>query len=188
VRGTLKRGARKGRSKEAPFTLKGVSVNRIIKLLDLVSLSLHRFGTIVLIPAIAGIITLDVILRYLFNSPLLWSQETNGLLLVILLFLSLIYCWDRRRHVRMEIFYSRFGKRMRSVSDIITGLVGIGFFAALGAQCLLDIPYMIQTNESAAQLGIRLWPFKVIIAAVSLLFLLKLLVFIFSKAERNKEV
>jgi TRAP-type C4-dicarboxylate transport system permease small subunit len=163
-------------------------LNKIVKLLDSVSLGLHRFGTLILIPVMAGIITLDVILRYLFNSPLLWSQETNGLLLVIVLFLSLVYCWDRRRHVRMEIFYSRFGKRMKGAADIITGLVGIGFFVALGFQCLRDIPYMIQTNESAEQLGIQLWPFKVIIAAVSLLFLLKLLVFIFSKAERNKEV
>jgi TRAP-type C4-dicarboxylate transport system permease small subunit len=161
-------------------------LDKIVKLLDSISLGLHRIGTLVLIPIMAGIITLDVILRYLFNSPLLWSHETNGLLLITVLFLSVIYCWDKKRHVRMEIFYNRFGKKMKTISDITTGIVGIAFFGALGIQCLLDIPYMIRTNESGEQLGIQLWPFKGIIAVISLIFLLKLVVFILSGTKRDK--
>ncbi len=161
-------------------------MDKIVKLLDSISLGLHRIGTLFLIPLMACIITLDVVLRYLFNSPLLWSHETNGLLLITVLFMSVIYCWDRKRHVRMEIFYNRFGKKMKTVSDITTGFVGIAFFGALGIQCLLDIPYMIRTNESGEQLGIQLWPFKGIIAVISFIFLLKLVVFILSVNKRSK--
>lgn len=162
-------------------------MDRINTVLSALSQGMHQIGTLIFIPLMAGIITLDVILRYLFKSPLLWSHEANGLLLVTFFFLSIVYCWDKDRHVRMEIFYNRFGARMKRVSDIVAGIIGVAFFGALAAQCMLDIPYMIRTNESGDQLGIRLWPFKAIIAAISLIFLLKLLVFIFSQFKTGRE-
>jgi TRAP-type C4-dicarboxylate transport system permease small subunit len=163
-------------------------LDRINTVLNVISQGMHRIGTLIFIPLMAGIITLDVILRYLFKSPLLWSHEVNGLLLLTFFFLSIIYCWDKDRHVRMEIFYNRFGSGMKRVSDIATGIVGAAFFGALAVQCVLDIPYMIRTNESGDQLGVQLWPLKAIIASVSVVFFLKFLVFIFSRFKTSKEI
>ena len=141
-------------------------MDRFISILYSLSQGMHHIGTLILIPLMTGIITLDVVLRYIFKSPLIWSHEVSGLLLLNVFFLSIIYCWDKNRHVRMEIFYNRFGRIMKRISDIISGIVGGTFFGALAAQCLLDIPYMIRTNESGDQLGIQLWPFKGIIAFI----------------------
>lgn len=163
-------------------------MDRIITTLNSLSKGMHSIGALILIPLMTVIITLDVVLRYIFNSPLIWGHDAVGLLLLNVFFMSIVYCWDENRHVRMEIFYDRFGSIMKRIIDTIAAVVGVTFFGAVASQCLLDVPYMIRTNERGDQLSIQLWPFKVIIALVSFFFILKLLVFIFSKYKTQKDV
>jgi len=155
-------------------------MTRIIGFLDLLSLWTHKVGTIVLLPIMALIVGIDVILRYVFNAPLLWAHEVNGLLLLTFLLFSLIYCWDRGRHVRMEIFYTKFRGRIKAFADIVTGLTGLFIFAILSVQSFKDIPYMIMTNESGEELGLPLWPLKLLMALVGTLFIIKLVAYIVS--------
>lgn len=161
-------------------------MNKIITFLDSFSLWIHKIGTTVLLPLMALIISLDVIMRYIFNAPLLWSHEVNGILLISLFLCSLIYCWDRGRHVRMEIFYTKFRGRLKAFADIVTGLTGIFVFCLLSIPSFRDIPYMIKTNETGEELGIILWPFKLLLALISTLFVLRLVLYIFSIIQKKE--
>jgi TRAP-type C4-dicarboxylate transport system permease small subunit len=137
---------------------------------------LHRVGTGLCLPVMAGLVTLDVVLRYFFNSPLSWAQEGNGLLLLCVFMLSISTCWYENKHIRMELLYERFGKSLRSLSDTIASMIGMLFFSLLSYRAFKDIPYMIKTNEVMEELpAIPLWPFMALIGVVSLFFCLNML-------------
>ena len=138
----------------------------------------HEFGTLLVLPSMALIITVDVVARYFFNSPLPWGEEINGLLLFLVLMLSMTYTWDKGRHIRMELLYVRLRGTSRVVADLATGVTGIVFFAFLGVQSVRDIDYMRRTNEGTEVLQIQLWPFRALMAVICAVFVFKLLHFL----------
>ena len=165
-------------------------LDRLTAFLNWFSEKAHDTGTIVFLPLMIFLITLNVVLRYAFNAPLAWGDEINGLLLFLVLFLSLTYTWDQKKHIRMEIVYALLKGRMRSLADLATGFTGILFFGLMGIQCIRDIPYMIRTNETGEELAIPLWPFRVLMALISFVFVLKLVFYVIHgrKKEENEEV
>lgn len=155
-------------------------VNRFVSLLKGFSKWCNDFGTLVILPLMVLVITADVVLRYFFNAPLSWGEEANGMLLFLLLMLSMTYAWDMNKHIRMELVYLTLTGWRRAAADIITGLTGIVFFGSLGWQSLRDIEYMRKTNESSEVLHVPLWPFRALLVLISLVFVLKLLHYIFA--------
>jgi TRAP-type C4-dicarboxylate transport system permease small subunit len=151
-------------------------VGRIVSFFESLSLSLHKLGTIVFVSAMIFVITIDVILRYIFKTPLLWGKDADGLLLLIVFFASLSRCWDEKRHVHMEILYNRFKGRLKAFADMIAALTGLLFFGMLGFKSLEDIPYMIATNETKEFLPIPLWPFSAFMALCSFVLFFQLVI------------
>ncbi len=148
----------------------------------------HDLGTIVFLPLMTLLITINVILRYVFNHPLAWGEEMDGLLLFLVLFLSMTFTWDQKRHIRMEIVYVKLKGGWRSLADLAAGVTGIIFFGLLAVQCFRDIPYMIKTHETGEELGFPLWPFRVIMALISIIFVIKLVLYIiYGRKEMEKE-
>ncbi len=136
---------------------------------------LHRLGVYVGLPALVLLVTVDVLLRYLFNAPLGWGRDANGLLLLMTLFSCLPRAWDLGYHIRMEIFYARMSKRTQEIADVLTAVAGIVFFASIGIQGLRFVPYMMATDETGEDLLIPLWPFMTFMALASLVFAARLL-------------
>jgi TRAP-type C4-dicarboxylate transport system permease small subunit len=146
----------------------------LVKNLERFSEACHAVGTLVILPLMVVLITLNVVMRYLFNAPFIWGEEINGLLLFLLLFLSLTYAWDKQKHIRMEIVYVALPPRLRSVADVLAGLTGIVFFGLLALQGLRDIPYMHRTSESSEELAVPLWPFRALMVVICVVFVVKL--------------
>lgn len=165
-------------------------LDRLTAFLNWFSEKAHDTGTLVFLPIMIFLITLNVVLRYAFNTPLVWGDEANGLILFLVLFLSLTYAWDQKKHIRMEIVYVKLKGWKRSLADLASGITGIVFFGLLGIQCLRDIPYMIKTHETGEELAIPLWPFRVVMAGISFVFVLKLVIYTIRgrKAEEQEVV
>jgi TRAP-type C4-dicarboxylate transport system permease small subunit len=160
---------------------------RISDSLENLSSFLHMVGILICLPTLAGVVFLDVILRYFFNSPLAWGYEANGILLFLVFLLSIGVCWEERKHIRMELFYERFPPKLKILSDSLSALTGILIFGLLGYQAVKEIPYMIRTNESMRDLPIPIWPFKALLAIICLLFCLNLLM-TFVGPKNNKQI
>jgi TRAP-type C4-dicarboxylate transport system permease small subunit len=135
---------------------------------------LHRLGTTVLLPIMIVIITLDVVLRYFFRAPLIWSQDANGLLLLMVFWASFTYTWDEGRQLTMDIFYRNFRGRWKACADILANGMGMLFSGVLGIKTVMGIPNMIRLNETGAMLPIPLWPFATFMAFCSVLLFLRL--------------
>ncbi len=150
-------------------------MERLVSVVESISLTLHRTVIVIFLPAMGVLITTDVILRYVFDSPFIWGTEANGLLLLIVFFGSLTYCWVAKRHIRMELIYGRFKGKLKVWADIFAGLTAMLFFGMLGIQALREVPHMIEINETGEMFLIPLWPFKVYMGLCSILFFLLLL-------------
>ena len=56
-----------------------LAVERIDRWSERLSYELFRVGLYVTMPGLVVLVTLDVALRYLFNAPLQWGRDVNGL-------------------------------------------------------------------------------------------------------------
>ncbi len=158
----------------------------LIRTIKNVSEITHKFGTYILIPIMVTIIALDVILRYIFNAPLVWGQEVNGIFLFILLFACQSHCWDKNHHIRMDVFYNHFPSAIKKISDILTALAGISFFGLMCLQAIRDIPYMKEVNETSDELRIILWPFRAVMVYCCLLIVVLLIAYLFRTHSRSR--
>ena len=136
---------------------------------------LYALGVYGALPALLGLVTLDVVLRYFFNAPLQWSRDANGLLLLVVLFSALPAAWDRGHHIRMEVLYLRLRTRPRVMADVVSALAGIATFGLLAAQAFVFAGYMRGTGETGEDLDLPLWPFMAFIGVCGVVFVGRLL-------------
>ena len=162
-------------------------LKRTLSILESVSLMLHKIGTILFLNCIVGLVTADVVLRYVFNSPIWGSKEVNGLFLVMVFFLSLCHTWDTGKHIRVEVIYGLLKGRLKTGVDVLTSLAGMVFSGLLAFHYIVDMPFVIRTGESGEELGLPFWPVKTIIAICCTLFFLRMLIHLISSLKNEKK-
>ena len=126
---------------------------------------LFRVAVRVTMPALVVLVTVDVILRYVFNAPLQWGRDANGLLLMMTIFCALPHAWDRAYHIRMEVFYLRLSPKHRRNVDVLTSVAGVIVFGLMAVQGARFVPFMIGTGETGEDLELPLWPFMGVLSA-----------------------
>ncbi len=139
-----------------------------------VSFVLFRVGIYVALPALVALVSLDVTLRYVFDAPLQWARDANGLLLLTALFCSLPHAWDRAYHIRMEVFYDRFTERNRRRVNVLSAVAGIVFFGFMAVQGARFVPFMIHTGETGEDLSLPIWPAMAMLAFCALVMVARL--------------
>ena len=80
-------------------------------------------GVIILI--ITLLISFDVGMRYLFDSPQLFVDELSGFLQVALIFLGLAYAFTTGAHVRVDLLTTRLAGPVRARLRLFTLSVGL---------------------------------------------------------------
>ncbi len=115
------------------------------------------------LPALVVLVTLDVVLRYVFDAPLRWGRNVNGLLFLVSMFSALPHAWDRGYHIRMELLYDRMSGVARGWADIVAAVSGIGMLGLLVVQAWRFVPYMARTGETGEELLVPVWPFMAFI-------------------------
>jgi TRAP-type mannitol/chloroaromatic compound transport system permease small subunit len=70
--------------------------------------------------AILFIQVMEVILRYVFNSPTIWAWDVNAQLFMGVSILGGGYVLLRDGHVRVDVLYGRVSKRKKAIFDLIS--------------------------------------------------------------------
>jgi len=118
----------------------------------------------------------DVVLRRFFNSPLAFSYEVTGAMLVIVAFFAVAYCGIRKSHVSINILTSRFPPKARAITSAFVYFISMCVF---GTVTWRSIVYAMQFQRQGYLSGILefpYYPFVLAIAFGSLLLALVLLV------------
>ncbi len=126
--------------------------------------------------AIAGVVSFEVIARFVFNSPTTWAQEVTALMFGVYAILAGAYCLLHGRHVRMDILWSRLSPRGKAIADLVTS--GFGFIF-IGLLLWFAIPYAwrsLQIGEgSETVFSAPYYPSKIILAVATFWLLLQMI-------------
>jgi TRAP-type C4-dicarboxylate transport system permease small subunit len=129
---------------------------------------LFRFGIYIMLPALVVLVTLDVVLRYVFDAPLQWGRDVSGLFLLMSICAVLPHAWDRAYHIRMEVVYDRFSVHRKRQMDVLSAVSGIVFFGMIAVQAARYVPFMIRTGETGEDLLWPLWPYMAFMSVCAL--------------------
>lgn len=99
--------------------------------------SVERIGsgmaaiTAVIILIMALIVTADVVMRYVFNQPILWGFEVVRYMVIATAYLPLAYIERLDKHLQLNLFYERMSQRWQGVVTITTYLAGLFLVGSL---------------------------------------------------------
>jgi TRAP-type mannitol/chloroaromatic compound transport system permease small subunit len=115
---------------------------------------------------LVGAVAYEVIARYAFAAPTIWSFDITYMLYAALFMLGAAYALHKGAHIRTDFFWENFTPRTKGVIDSIAYIV---FFfpslIALGIVGYLEARYSVSIGETSEQTPWRpiLWPFRFIV-------------------------
>ncbi|QIT54671.1 TRAP transporter small permease subunit [Aquisalimonas sp. 2447] len=121
-----------------------------------------------------ALLFIEVNMRYVFNAPTVWTGELTQMLFGAYAILAGAYIMTQRAHVNVDIFYSRFPRRVQAGVDILTSVLFFAFVLVLvteGYSMAADSVSRWETSRSAWDPP--LWPVKVAIPVGAGLLLLQ---------------
>ena len=68
---------------------------------------------------LVALISLEVIMRYLFNSPTMWNCETSMMVGGTIFVIGWAYAHRYRTHIRVDIIYTHLPPRGKIIIDVI---------------------------------------------------------------------
>ena len=78
---------------------------------------------------IVALMATNVLLRYLFHTGSVWSQELEWHLLVPLVLFGTSYALRHGDHVRVDIVYGKFSARNKLIVDLVSAILCIAISA-----------------------------------------------------------
>ncbi len=142
-------------------------LSKVIRVLDKVGVFsrwTNMIGLAIFV-IIIGFTFTDVILRYLFNSPVPNGTLVVELMMIVAVFFALAHTQNEKAHVSIDVITARLKPRARLTLESITHLLSLVTLGLVIWQVLLEIPWVIENNIVHSQAwGINKGPFLVIIA------------------------
>ncbi len=135
-------------------------------------------GTLVawLIVPLVAVVSYEVIARYAFNAPTIWSFDLTYMLYGAIFMLGSAYALHKGAHIRTDFFFEKWSIRTRGWIDSVAYLVF--FFPSLLTFLVISGHegwYAFQIGETSEQTPWRpiLWPFKMVVPLTCLLLLIQ---------------
>jgi TRAP-type mannitol/chloroaromatic compound transport system permease small subunit len=118
----------------------------------------------------------EVIARYVFDAPTVWSYDVTYMLYSAIFMLGAAFALHKGAHIRTDFFYEKWSDRTRGVVDSISYIVF--FFPSivmLMAASWSEAWYAFTINETSEQTNWRplLWPFKAVVPLTCAMLLLQ---------------
>ena len=160
----------------------GVEMLYFVRFIDKLSDLIGKASSYIYV-IICAILSIEVFLRYGFDSPTIWAHETSGLIYVVAGILGGSYVLYHKGHVSVDILYNRLSSRAKAIMDLATSpllllicytLVWYGWESTLRSITLLE-----RSNTAWAP---PVYPAKVIIYFGLVLFSFQVLAEIFRNA------
>ena len=112
----------------------------------------------VLLVAVGGLISYEVVARYLFNAPTTWILDVSIYLTMWATFLAVGHTLRAGAHIRMDLYVRRLAPRVRRWTDVIVALVALAFSALLTWQGLQSIVDAVRLGEvTLSTIRVPLW-------------------------------
>jgi len=148
---------------------------RIVRAIDRFTDATGIWIALIALPLV-GAVCYEVMARYAFNAPTIWSFDVTYMLYATLFMLGAAYALHKGAHIRTDFFFEKWSIRTRGVIDSVAYIAF--FFPALAVFLYVSGAegwYAFEIGEVSEQTPWRplLWPFKMVIPATCLLLLIQ---------------
>jgi len=145
-----------------------------VKKISHISFLVSRYICAGLLVATTVIIFLQVLLRYVFNEPLMWAESLVKIFLVVLCFLSAGMALLRRDHMSINLVTDRFPlpvQRALTISFDLTILAVFIMFTVFGYQAIWVTPgFLWEFGNLPKKYLIMLLPFCGVFISIQALY------------------
>ncbi len=131
-----------------------------------VSVNLDRIGGLIVLPAISVVVIIDVFLRYVLNSPFIWSLEFNEWMLLLLFAFAIPECTRQNGHVRMELLISSLPRRAQETMDVVYIVFALMIFFLLGRHAWEEFLFDLELDRVTEFLLLPIWAHQLAIFAM----------------------
>ncbi len=138
----------------------------------MVSRALARASAYVFLPVMTLIMLMEVIGRYVFNSPFIWSLEAIDHLLIIVLLFCFPECTRQNSHIRMDLFNRLMPAFARRAIEVLYALIGITVFVLIAKKTGGEIGYLKSIPVTTEFLHLPIWLYYIGIALLSVTMVL----------------
>ena len=137
-----------------------------------VSKNLDRFAGLVILPAISIVVIVDVFMRYVFNSPFIWSLEFNEWMLLMIFALAIPECTRQNGHIRMELVISNLPPRLQAAFDAVYVACGIAVFFLLARHEWEEFLFNYELNRITELIELPIWGQHLVLFGMSVIMII----------------
>src|SRR3990172_6682975 len=148
---------------------------RIVRVIDKFTDTTGTWVAWLNVPLVLAV-TYEVVARYFFHAPTIWSYDVTYMLYGTIFMLGAAYALHKGAHIRTDFFFEAWSTRTRGMIDSIAYLAlffpSLLLFLIVGAQ---EGWYAFLINETSEQTPWRaiLWPFKMVVPLTCLLLMIQ---------------
>ncbi|PIE54626.1 MAG: C4-dicarboxylate ABC transporter permease [Dethiosulfovibrio peptidovorans] len=100
----------------------------------------------------------EVVMRYFFNSPTVWTQEVSIYIFIWCMFGGASYTLQKGKHVNIDLLTSKLSKNAQSTLRLITAVAGILFCSEVAYSGWHMVYKAVQYNKhSPTPLQVPIW-------------------------------
>jgi TRAP-type mannitol/chloroaromatic compound transport system permease small subunit len=122
--------------------------------------------------AICVLMAIGVLLRYAFSIGSVWAQELEWHLLAPLVLFGMTYALQKGDHVRVDVFYAKYGPRAQAAVDLLSALLALVMAVLVIRYSMQFVQQSYAINEISSDPGglTHRWVLKALIPAGFALF------------------
>ncbi len=111
-----------------------------------------------LLAGVVGLITVQVVMRYVFQNSLSWSEELTLWCFIWFIWFGISYAFKERKHVRVTFFQDLLPEKIRKYLDIIIDVTIVIFLLMMTYESykLMTLPYVMSQTSVVLNLPIPL--------------------------------
>jgi TRAP-type C4-dicarboxylate transport system permease small subunit len=126
--------------------------------------------------SMGGLAVLQVALRYIFSSPLIWVEEISVMIMLWMTWLGISLLWVSQSHIVVDIFTSHFSHRLQralaSLIDVIAVIAAVSLLIV--SRETLKAMAGMELDSLAVDVAIKYYPIPVGAVGLGLAALLDL--------------
>ena len=107
----------------------------------------------------------DVVLRWIFNAPIIGTTEITESMMACIAFFAMAWCAAEKSHLKVDLVVDRFPARVQGVFDTLTTLAGLCLVALFAWRSFLEGMAVQELNLISSLIKIPAYPFYYVIAA-----------------------
>ena len=96
------------------------------------------------------IVSYEVVCRYVFNSPTMWTQEVSIYLFMWTMLAASSYTLQTGKHVRVDLLIDRMRAKTRKFFDVLTSVIGMIYCAIVAVQAFQMLMASIKYGKLSA--------------------------------------